>query len=104
MMISKRARFRIGQVVHHLAQEFRGVIVDIDAAFSGTSEQLQHAVDTDPDQPWYHLLVDEAAHSAYVPESSLMPDSNDEPVSHPAIDMHFKSFTGGRYQVRGLLN
>ena len=39
------------------------------------------------DQPFYHLLAENAEQSyvAYVSQQNLMPDESEEPIDHPAI-------------------
>ena len=61
-MRAPRARFRVGQPVHHKRFDYRGVIVDVDPAFAGTEEWYQVMATSRPprDRPWYHVLVHDA--------------------------------------------
>lgn len=103
--IDRTARFQIGQVVKHRIHPFRGVIFDVDPTFANTEEWLAAipaAVRPRRDQPFYHLLA-ENAHSyyvAYVSEQNLLPDTSGEPVDHPQVDRFFETFEGGWYRLR----
>lgn len=106
MKTPNRAKYGIGQVVQHLHHAYRGVVVDIDAAFTGTDEDYEAAGRHRPNrvQPWYHLLVDDAQHTAYAAESSLVADTGDEPVYNPDVDAYFAAFQDGQYHPRSLPN
>ncbi len=99
------ARFTIGDVVRHRLFAFRGVIFDIDPIFAN-SEEWYEAIPEDVrpkrDQPFYHLLAEnaESSYTAYVSQQNLLPDDSDEPIDHPAISGLFNDFTDGRYQLR----
>ena len=99
------ARFGIGEVVKHRLLDFRGVIFDVDPEFAN-SEEWYEAIPEDlrpaRDQPFYHLLAEnaETAYVAYVSQQNLVPDDSDEPVDHPAIATMFDSFDGERYRLR----
>ncbi|HYD12855.1 MAG TPA: heat shock protein HspQ [Allosphingosinicella sp.] len=99
------ARFSIGDVVRHRMFDFRGVIFDIDPVFANSEEWYQ-AIPEDirprKDQPFYHLLAEnaESSYIAYVSQQNLLPDDEDEPVDHPAIAGMFEPFDKGRYQLR----
>ena len=99
------ARFSIGEVVRHRMFEFRGVIFDVDPVFANSEEWYQ-AIPDDirprKDQPFYHLLAEnaESSYIAYVSQQNLLPDDEDEPVDQPAIEGMFEPFSGGRYQLR----
>ena len=85
------ARFNLGDVVRHRVFDFRGVIFDIDPVFANTDEWYE-AIPEDvrprKDQPFYHLLAEnaESSYVAYVSQQNLVADDSDEPVDHPAID------------------
>ena len=99
------ARFSIGDVVRHRMFEFRGVIFDIDPVFANSEEWYQ-AIPEDirprKDQPFYHLLAEnaESSYIAYVSQQNLAHDDSDEPVDHPAIATMFERLEDGRYQLR----
>lgn len=99
------AQFAIGDVVRHRLFEFRGVIFDVDPIFANSEEWYQ-AIPEDirpsKDQPYYHLLAENADSSyvAYVSQQNLMPDDSDEPIDHPAIAGIFDAYADGRYRLR----
>ena len=99
------ASFAIGEVVRHRLLDFRGVIFDVDPEFANSEEwyeAIPEAMRPSKDQPFYHLLAEnaEASYVAYVSQQNLIRDESDEPVDHPAIPTMFDSFDGGRYQLR----
>ena len=99
------ARFAIGDVVRHKLFDFRGVIFDVDPVFANSDEWYE-AIPEDlrpsKDQPFYHLLAENAEQSyiAYVSQQNLIRDESDEPVDHPAIGDLFEGLEGGRYHLR----
>ena len=99
------ARFAIGDVVRHRLLEFRGVIFDVDPVFANSEEwyeAIPEGVRPRRDQPFYHLLAENADSSyvAYVSQQNLEHDQSDEPVDHPAISGIFDDYRDGRYQLR----
>ena len=99
------ARFSIGEVVRHRMFDFRGVIFDIDPVFANSEEWYQaipEEIRPRKDQPFYHLLAEnaESSYVAYVSQQNLLPDEEDEPVDHPAIAGMFEPFSGGRYRLK----
>ena len=99
------ARFAIGEVVRHRLLDFRGVIFDVDPQFANSEEWYESIPETmrpPRDQPFYHLLAENAEQSyvAYVSQQNLVPDESEEPVDHPAITTMFGSFDGGRYVLK----
>ena len=100
-----QARFAIGEVVKHRLFDFRGVIFDVDPVFANSEEwyeSIPEEIRPRKDQPFYHLLAENADSSyvAYVSQQNLLHDDSDEPVDHPAIPDMFNGFDGGRYQLR----
>ncbi|PAX08674.1 heat shock protein HspQ [Sphingomonas lenta] len=99
------ARFTIGDVVRHRVFDFRGVVFDVDPVFNNSEEwyeAIPAAIRPAKDQPFYHLLAEnaESSYVAYVSQQNLLPDESDEPVDHPAISGLFTGFEGGRYALR----
>ena len=99
------ARFSIGEVVRHRMFDIRGVIFDVDPVFANTDEwyeAIPEGIRPKKDQPFYHLLAEnaEASYVAYVSQQNLVPDDSEEPVEHPAIDGLFTGFADGRYRLR----
>ena len=100
-----QARFGIGEVVRHRLLDFRGVIFDVDPIFSNTEEwyeAIPEPMRPAKDQPFYHLLADNAEQSyiAYVSQQNLVRDDSDEPIDHPAVESMFNGFDDGRYRLR----
>jgi len=69
----QKAKFTIGQIIHHKLFDYRGVIVDVDFRFLGSDEWYEQVARSHPpkDRPWYHVLVDNAVHQTYVAEQNL---------------------------------
>jgi heat shock protein HspQ len=99
------ARFSIGDVVRHRLFDFRGVVFDVDPVFANSEEWYQ-AIPEDirpaKDQPFYHLLAEnsDSAYIAYVSQQNLLPDTEGDPIDHPAIAGMFDGFERGRYRLR----
>jgi heat shock protein HspQ len=99
------ARFNVGDVVRHRVFDFRGVVFDIDPVFANTDEWYE-AIPEDvrprKDQPFYHLLAEnaESSYVAYVSQQNLLRDDSDEPVDHPAISGLFDELVDGRYRLK----
>jgi heat shock protein HspQ len=106
-MTHRVAKFRIGQVVKHRMFPFRGVIFDVDPEFSNTEEWYE-AIPEDirpaKDQPFYHLLAEnaEAYYVAYVSEQNLVNDDSGDPVEHPQLGEVFE-LKDGHYVGRGVM-
>jgi heat shock protein HspQ len=106
MGLAKTAKFRIGQLVRHRIFDFRGVIFDVDPEFNNTEEwyeAIPAEVRPRKDQPFYHLLAEnaETQYIAYVSEQNLLDDSDGEPISHPQIGELFDLLPDGRYEPKG---
>ncbi len=104
-MESRTAKFRIGQVVKHRKFPFRGVIFDVDPVFNNTEDWwLAIPADVRPtkDQPYYHLLAEnaETEYIAYVSEQNLLPDDSGQPVRHPQVRDMFEVGRDGSYKLR----
>ncbi|WP_269929409.1 heat shock protein HspQ [Aminobacter sp. HY435] len=98
----KTAKFSIGQVVRHRVFPFRGVIFDVDPEFANTEEwyeAIPAEVRPRRDQPFYHLLAEnaETEYVAYVSEQNLLEDSTGEPIRHPQVGDYFDKTPDGRY-------
>lgn len=104
-MTIRTAKFQIGDIVKHRVFDFRGVIYDVDPVFANTEEWYQAIpaeVRPRKDQPFYHLLAEnaETTYVAYVSEQNLLPDDSGKPISHPQVPELFGELSGGRYQRR----
>ena len=101
-----RAKFAVGDVIHHRLFDYRGVVVDVDSTFQLTDEWYEAVAKSCPpkDKPWYHVLVHDADHATYVAERNLEHDASSEPISHPLVAHFFTKFEGGRYRSEGRTN
>ena len=102
MMTHRTAKFRLGQVVKHRIFPFRGVIFDVDPEFSNTEEWYEAIPENmrpSKDQPFYHLLAEnaEAYYVAYVSEQNLVSDDSGDPVEHPQVGEVFAELRDGAY-------
>ena len=100
-----QALFAIGEVVRHRIFDFRGVVFDVDPVFANSEEwyeAIPEALRPPKDQPFYHLLAEnaESSYVAYVSQQNLVSDDSEEPIDHPAIGAMFEGMEGGRYQLR----
>lgn len=104
-MRERQAKFQIGEIVKHRVYPFRGVIFDVDPIFANTEEwweAIPAEIRPRKDQPYYHLLAEnaETTYVAYVSEQNLLPDDSGRPVSHPQVPDMFSELKGGRYVRR----
>lgn len=99
------ARFAIGDIVRHRLFAFRGVIFDVDPVFANSDEwyeAIPEAARPRKDQPFYHLLAENADSNyvAYVSQQNLEHDESEDPIDHPAIPGIFEGFHDGRYALK----
>ncbi len=93
--------------MRHRHFPFRGVVFDIDPVFAN-SEEWYESIPQDlrpaKDQPFYHLLAEnaESNYVAYVSQQNLLSDDAEGPVDHPAISGLFDDFADGRYRLKPL--
>ncbi len=101
-METPRARFYVGQTVHHRLFDYRGVVADADATFQGSDDWYETMARSRPprDRPWYHVLVHDAEHTTYVAERNLEPDLTGEPIRHPDLGLYFDEQRDGLYPRR----
>ena len=97
--ITSTAIFAVGEMVHHKLFDYRGVIIDVDPQFQLTEEWYQTMARSRPpkDQPWYHVLVNNAMHQTYVAERNLETDQSKDEIRNPLLVEHFSHFSNGRY-------
>jgi heat shock protein HspQ len=98
--------FEVGQIIHHKRFDYRGVVVERDASFSGTEEWYEQVARSRPpkDEPWYEVLVHAAHHTTYVAQQNLEDDPSGQAVIHPLLRLHFDEFEDGRYGIGGPAN
>ena len=68
--MSNKAKFKIGQIIHHRLFDYTGVVFDIDPIFQGSEEWYKQVARSHPpkNKPWYHVLVHAGEHTTYVAE------------------------------------
>jgi heat shock protein HspQ len=102
----RRAEFNIGQVIYHKHYNFRGIIVDVDAEFSGDDEWYEEHAKNKPskDQPWYHIIVDDDSVMAYVSQQNICSDVSDLDIENPLLLDMLASDENGQYRSLQTLN
>ncbi len=105
-MLEQEAKFQVGQIIHHRLFDYVGVIFDVDPNFQGAEEWYQQVALSRPpkDEPWYHVLVNNAFHTTYVAEQNLEAAETPERIVHPYADRLFSEFDGERYHLRQQTN
>ena len=95
-----QAQFSIGQLIVHKKFNYRGVIYDVDAEYTGSEEWYEKVAKSKPpkNKPWYHVLVDGQLMTTYVAERNLDADVSVEPITHPLTGDFFDNFEDGVYQ------
>ena len=98
----QEAKFSIGQIVHHRLFNYRGVIIDVDFKFLGSNEWYEKVARSQPpkDQPWYHVLVDNATHQTYVAERNLEASDILTLINNPGVEFIFDAMEDGHYLLR----
>ena len=101
-----KTQFAVGELIHHRLFDYRGVVVDVDPDFQGSEAWYDAVAQSRPpkDQPWYHVLVHDAAHATYVAERNLEQDAGSEPIQHPLLQHFFSRFENGRYFSQDRMN
>lgn len=99
--MTKQARFSIGQIVQHKLFKYRGVIFEIDPEMMLGNEWYEQVAKSRPpkDEPWYHVMVDNAEHTTYVAQRNLEASEDHSFIEHPDIDRIFDHFTDGSYHL-----
>lgn len=102
--VTGQTLFSIGQLVVHRRFNYRGVIVDVDATFMESDAWYEAVAVSRPpkDEPWYRLLVDNAAHEAYVAQMNLTADLSGNRIMHPLVWHYFEGFRNGSYVLESL--
>ena len=93
-------KFQPGQIVTHQKFEYRGVVFQADEEFALSEQWYEEVARSRPPKnaPWYHVLVDGAAHSTYVAERHLTSSRNTAQIDHPLLGFYFQSFDGVGYR------
>jgi heat shock protein HspQ len=90
--MTPKAKFNIGDVVLHMQQGYRAVIIDIDPFFQASGQYNPQAQQRDfaHQHPWYRLLVDKTSQMTYVEEPLLTRDEKrpEKPIDNPLLEQH----------------
>ncbi len=102
-MTVSTAKFTVGQLVFHKRFDYLGVIYDIDPVFMASDEWYEEVATSRPpkEQPWYHVLVHQQAHTTYVAERHLVAAESFFIIDHPLIEEYFLGHDDCRYLPRG---
>ena len=105
-MTDYKAKFQIGQIVHHKLFDYTGVIFDIDPFFQSSDEWYEQVAQSRPpkNKPWYHVLVHTAEHTTYVAEQNLDLEEHPKLIQHPLINSLFTKFDGSQYHLKSRAN
>ena len=76
MSEASKAKFCVGQLIHHKLFDYRGIILDVDLEFKSTDEWYEEVAKSRPpkDEPWYHVLIHQKGYQTYVAEQNLQLD------------------------------
>ena len=105
--VTDEVLFRVGQIVHHLRYDYRGVIVGYDLVCQAEDAWYEFQTKGKSytparQQPWYHVLVDGGTHQTYVAQQNLELDDSTHAIDHPMVDRVFQTFLNGRYHKESL--
>ena len=90
--------YRAGTLVFHRHYRYRGVVVGCDPCCLADEDWYQgNRTQPARQQPWYHVVVHDAAHTTYVAAENLEEDLSTEPVKNPQVQKYFVLFHCGRY-------
>ena len=106
MNMENKSKFQIGEIIHHLKFDYRGVIIDIDPYFMGTEKWYEEVALSRPpkDKPWYHVLVEDSTIQTYVAERHLEKDQSGKAVNNIYVNKIFKELKNGIYVKKDLIN
>ena len=103
---SEKIKFRVGQVVQHIKNGYRGVVVGWDPQANAPNDWLKQSGEENQDwmhQPNYLILVDTRDRPepqfTYVPQDNLKIKKHAR-VIHPKLYDYFKDYDGAQYVPR----
>ena len=93
------AKFGLGQIVRHREESFRGVVVDVDAAYAGPADEPGPH---DRNQPFYRILAmgTDSGFLVYAAENVLEHDPDIAPLSEHEQSRWFAMDSQGRIAPR----
>ena len=105
--VPDRVLFRVGEIVHHLRYDYRGVIVGHDTTCKAADDLYEYqtkgkSYKPTREQPWYHVLVDGSTTQTYVAQQNLETGDSSQPIDNPMVEHVFTTFLDGRYHKESL--
>ena len=99
MTYVRTAHFGLGQKVRHVHHAFYGVVLDVDASYTGPAEEIGGI---DPDQPFYSVMieVEDGIAIAYAAEEALIATEGVEPITEQEQYRLFTVDANGRHAPR----
>ena len=99
MTQAQTAKFGLGQIVRHREQAFRGVVVDVDAAYNGPMDEPGP---DQRDQPFYQVLAmgEDTGFMVYAAEGVLETDPDIPALSPDDAAKWFTIDDQGRHAPR----
>ena len=99
MTYARTAKFGLGQIVRHRDEAFRGIVVDVDAAYAGADDAPGP---DDRDQPFYRVLAmgEASGFLVYAAEGVLEHDPEVAPLSPADQAKWFTIDHAGHYAPR----
>ncbi|WP_043873661.1 heat shock protein HspQ [Legionella massiliensis] len=92
-----RAKFNVGELVIHIGQGYRAVIIDVDPLFQASGRYNPQAYKREfaTRNPWYRLLVDGSSQMTYVEECLLKHDPSQLAIDNPIVKEYLHEQRGG---------
>jgi heat shock protein HspQ len=105
--VTRDVLFQPGQIIHHVRYGYRGVVIGFDPTCKAEDDWYEYQTKGKgyrprKAQPWYHVLVDGAAHQTYVAQQNLKPGDGSRPIDHPMVARTFATFLDGCYYKENL--
>jgi heat shock protein HspQ len=99
--MSRIARFNIGDVVLHMRQGYRAVVVDVDPLFQASGRYNPQASKRgfSMRNPWYRLLVDDSSQMTYVEECLLERDGTHQSIDNPRVEHYLVKRQGAYHRL-----
>lgn len=80
MRYARTARFGLGQKVRHIHHAFYGLVLDVDARYEGSPEEIGAV---SPEQPFYSIMIedDDGVMIAYAAEEAIVQTEGVDPIT-----------------------
>ncbi len=87
-----------GQVVKHIHDAYKAVVVDYDMYFINDEDIYNHNPHRpSKQQPWYYIMIDKSNAISYVAQEHLKAVTEDENIEHPLLNFFFSGYTDGKF-------